>query len=145
MYLLEKGVEAVVERQQRPLTEATITASCPAVRTVEFGLRRGWLATITVQGAVDTLCFDAYVEHVLRVRICGAAMLWCSTTWERTKQVVWNKSRSSAVRGCCGYHHIRQTTRRLRTAGQRSRRLYVLPKLGRASNSKRHWRQLSSW
>ncbi len=28
-------------------------------------LERGLLATMTVQGAVDTLCFDAYVEHVL--------------------------------------------------------------------------------
>jgi transposase len=30
-----------------------------------LGLRRGLLATMTVQGAVDTLCFDAYVERVL--------------------------------------------------------------------------------
>jgi transposase len=31
-----------------------------------LGLERGLLATMTVQGAVDTLCFDAYVERVLR-------------------------------------------------------------------------------
>jgi transposase len=30
-----------------------------------LGLRRGLLATMTVKGAVDTLCFDAYVERVL--------------------------------------------------------------------------------
>jgi transposase len=32
-------------------------------------LRRGLLATMTVQGAVDTLCFDAYVERVLRPQL----------------------------------------------------------------------------
>ena len=31
-----------------------------------LGLERGLLATMTVQGAVDTICFDAYVERVLR-------------------------------------------------------------------------------
>ncbi len=30
-----------------------------------LGLRRGLLATMTVQGAVDTLCFDAYVTQLL--------------------------------------------------------------------------------
>ena len=30
-----------------------------------LGLGRGLLATMTVQGAVDTLCFDAYVTQVL--------------------------------------------------------------------------------
>lgn len=30
-----------------------------------LGLGRGLLATMTVQGAVDTLCFNAYVERVL--------------------------------------------------------------------------------
>jgi transposase len=30
-----------------------------------LGLRRGLLATMTVQGAVDTLCFDAYLTQVL--------------------------------------------------------------------------------
>jgi len=30
-----------------------------------LGLERGPLATMTVQGAVDTLCFDAYVTQVL--------------------------------------------------------------------------------
>lgn len=30
-----------------------------------LGLGRGVLATMTVQGAVDTLCFNAYVERVL--------------------------------------------------------------------------------
>jgi transposase len=30
-----------------------------------LGLKRGLLATMTVEGAVDTLCFDAYVERVL--------------------------------------------------------------------------------
>ena len=30
---------------------------------------RGLVATLTVEGAVDTLCFDAYVEHVLRPTI----------------------------------------------------------------------------
>jgi len=29
------------------------------------GLERGLLATMTVLGAVDTFCFDAYVERVL--------------------------------------------------------------------------------
>lgn len=31
-----------------------------------LSLRRGLLATMTVEGAVDTLCFDAYVTQVLR-------------------------------------------------------------------------------
>ncbi len=31
-----------------------------------LGFKRGLLATMTVQGAVDTLCFDAYVTQVLR-------------------------------------------------------------------------------
>jgi transposase len=30
-----------------------------------LSVRRGLVATMTVQGAVDTLCFDAYVEQVL--------------------------------------------------------------------------------
>ncbi len=30
-----------------------------------LGVRRGLLATMTVEGAVDTICFDAYVERVL--------------------------------------------------------------------------------
>jgi len=30
-----------------------------------LSLRRGLVATMTVEGAVDTLCFDAYVERVL--------------------------------------------------------------------------------
>jgi transposase len=34
-----------------------------------LGLERGLLATMTVQGAVDTLCFDAYVERVLRPQL----------------------------------------------------------------------------
>lgn len=34
-----------------------------------LGLRRGLLATMTVQGAVDTLCFNAYVTRVLRPQL----------------------------------------------------------------------------
>ena len=34
-----------------------------------LGLERGLLATMTVEGAVDTLCFDAYVERVLRPQL----------------------------------------------------------------------------
>jgi transposase len=34
-----------------------------------LGLERGLLATMTVQGAVDTLCFDAYVARVLGPRL----------------------------------------------------------------------------
>ena len=30
-----------------------------------LGLKRGLLATMTVEGSVDTLCFDAYVTQVL--------------------------------------------------------------------------------
>ena len=30
---------------------------------------RGLVATLTVEGAVDTLCFDAYAEHVLGPRL----------------------------------------------------------------------------
>jgi hypothetical protein len=40
-----------------------------------LGRRRGLLLTMTVQGAVDTLCFDAYVEQVLspHLRRCRGA------------------------------------------------------------------------
>jgi transposase len=31
-----------------------------------LGLKRGLLATMTVEGAVDTICFDTYVERVLK-------------------------------------------------------------------------------
>lgn len=34
-----------------------------------LGWRRGLLATMTVQGAVDTLCFDAYLTQVLRPQL----------------------------------------------------------------------------
>lgn len=34
-----------------------------------LGLRRGLLATMTVTGAVDTICFDAYVAQVLRPQL----------------------------------------------------------------------------
>ncbi len=62
---------------------------------------RGMVATLTVEGAVDTLCFDAYIERVLRPHLrrgdvvvldnlgahrasrveevahgCGASVLW---------------------------------------------------------------------
>jgi transposase len=37
-----------------------------------LGLRRGLLATMMVEGAVDTLCFNAYVERVLSPQLrCG--------------------------------------------------------------------------
>ena len=34
-----------------------------------LGLRRGLVATMTVEGAVDTLCFDAYVAQILRPQL----------------------------------------------------------------------------
>lgn len=44
---------------------------------------RGLVATLTVEGAVDTEVFNAYAARVLG-RACGAATWWCSTTWGRT-------------------------------------------------------------
>jgi hypothetical protein len=55
-----------------------------------LGLRRGLLATITVQGAVDTLCFDAYVERVLCPQLRRGAVVVLDNLG-RTKRVALNK------------------------------------------------------
>jgi transposase len=64
-------------------------------------VRRGLLATMTVEGAVDTLCFDAYVERVLRPHLrrgdvvvldnLGAHKASCieQVAAERGARVVW--------------------------------------------------------
>jgi transposase len=66
-----------------------------------LALRRGLLATMTLEGAVDTLCFDAYVERVLRPQLrrgdvvvldnLGAHKASCleQVAEERGAQVLW--------------------------------------------------------
>lgn len=94
-----------------------------------LGLERGLLAMMTVQGAVDLLCFNAYVERVRSPQLLRGDVLVLDDLGGAMR-VVWNKLLKRAERGCCGCHHIRPTTRPSRTAGQRSSLHCVPPKPG---------------
>lgn len=78
---------------------------------------RGLVATLTVEGAVDTLCFDAYAEQVLAPRLRpGDVVVLDNLTAHRASRI----EEVAALRSC-GWRRTRPTSAPSSGAGQRSR------------------------
>lgn len=102
----------------------------------------GVSAPMTVNGAVDTAVFRAWVEQVLGRRPLSRAISSCGTTWQCTRRQALPRPSLPGERGWSHFPRILPISTRLSSAGPSSKPLCAWPAPAPATGSTRRSSEL---